>query len=674
MNYEAPTLTAEWMPTVWPGCDANGGVTPIYMSLMLGTDWEPFPGDIESFSMNRGRQSTTDEFKGGGAHVVFANEAGTLDPLAPGSVTADTYGCLFRIIAEWNGTESVLFCGLIDSPWVPSWGRGRRRTVEVDLCDWYARAAIEDQPGAPANLVNHTWGGSPPHTQFVWWRGAMSATAAAAANNARIWDYARGGNHGRITSGLVTAVDPIDGCDLQSLQLAVNTTIESTDVIPATDYVTASVALTLPTAGTYGGEQVLFSFVSTTGARRWSVGVDSGGHLVWRVYNASGVSVATRSSTGLYGGQSMICAISIDWVAGVLYPWAGASVSFTGAASSSGRLVLSGTTSGTAVVVAGNAAYAGGTSALQPLDVRPVKDTATVRIPKGTGVPFAPGTSQPIAIDMPPVVERPIDAANASTAVAVFGPGQACLAAVATGIGGVVWCRRDGWIVIRTADDLGWWPASRGPSDAVDDDLYEVVARITDDPAPTPLVGAVSGATYDLPILRYAGPGHHGPDPDRVINTVVVGAALIVDPASIRRYGSRPLSMTPTVSSTPGYIAPAASDDGHRLNGPRQYPVPVVPDDPIAVQAQAIVDARKAPSIATPQVVLSPYGDTAITEFVIADLELETRVLLTQSDQVTAAPVIEDMRVRVQGETWDWSAGGTQWTVTLDFAVPVPNK
>lgn len=673
MTYTAPRIVAEWMPDVWPGGDTSAGVTPIYNAFMSPA-WEEFPAAVEAFSTDRGRQSTTDEPKGGTAHVVFDNASGLLDPLAAGSVTAETFGCPVRLLAYRAGETSpdVIFTGLIDSSWKPSWGRGRRRTVEVDLSDWLARAAADDQPGCPANLRNHTWSGSPPHDEFVWWRGSMTATAAAPANNAEITDYGRGANHGQITAGLVTVVDPIAGCDMSSLQLDGGTTVQSSSVIPATPHVTASAALTLPDTALYTGDMPLLQFVSTAGKRRWSVGVDDAGHLMWQVCDSSGAPVVTHKSTFYYAGQSMICAITIDWAAGILHPWDGATVSFTGASASDGRLVLSGVTSGAGPVIAGNVAYAGGSTALRPLDVRAVKDTATVTIRKGTGT--ASATAQPVPIDMPPVAPRPTDAVDASTAVAVFAPGQAFWNAVATGIGGLARCRRDGWIVVRSADDLGWWPASRGPNDAVDDDLYEVIARITDEPNPAPIVGAVSGDVYDLPILRYSGPGHDGPDPERVINAVTIGSAQIVDPDSMRRYGTRPLSMTPSVSSAPGYIAAARSGSGIRVSGPYQYPIAVVPDDPMATQAAALVDARHDPTVATPQVTLQPYGDEAITAFVCRDLDLETRVLLTQSDQVTGTPLFHDTRVRVQGESWDWSAGGTEWTVTLDLAEPTPNK
>ncbi len=678
MTGDSVSLHVEWMPTIYPGCDEFGGVTPIYNAFKTPS-WETFPASVMSFGMQRGRQASTDDFRGGTAHVVFYDSDGSLDPVAGGSVTADTYGCPVRVVASRPGAaDKVVFTGFVDSPWTPSWGRGRSRTVAVDLSDWFARSASDDMPGCAMNLSNGSWSGSPPHDEYVWWRGAMTATAAAPANNASVTDFARGGNDGVITSGLVTAVDPIAGCDLPSLQLAPATVVKSASSIAHTDYLTAACAMTLPDTSTYSAELVLFWAESSGGAKRWSIGVDTVGRIVWRVYNTAGTSIASNVSTFGYAGKTMVMAIAIDYVASVMRPYPSKSVSFTGAGVGSTYLCVGGApgTYTDAVVTVGNVSYAGASSVIPGLSVVTAKDTVSVQLPKGTGTPFTPSTSQPAKVDSPPYVERPTDAVDITGDVAALTPLQGFMSSLAAGIGGVVWCRRDGWIVMRTADDLGYWPPSRGTNHAVDDGLYQVVARITDAPIPAPITGSSSGDTYTFPVLRYSGPGHDGPDPGRVANQVAIGNALIVDPASIRRYGVRPLAMTPTVSVAPGYVRPSTDATGlGRLSGQAPtYPIAVVPDDPICVQAQAIVDARKDPTIAIPSVQLEPYGDDAITTFVLDDLELEARVLITQSDQVTGAPILDDVAVRVQGETWDWADGGASWTVTLDLAIPTPNR
>lgn len=687
MTYRPPVAVLEWMPTIWPGCNTYSGQRPIWTAFTTSPQpWVPFPdntggepGDrLLSFTIDRGRQSLTEKFHAGVMHLVLDNTDGRLTPFGPGSLTADTFGCPVRLsmFNPATGNTSIIFTGFVDSSWIPSWGHGRRRDIQVDIVDWYGRSATDDVPGCPMNIVNNTWSGSPPGTALLWWRGAMTASQASPTTNATVTDFGRSANDGQITSGVVTAVDPLTGADYPCLELAGDTTITSVDefVADGTTPVTASLIASIPAAGSWGGELYLLSCVSTGGVRRWSISVDVLGRIKTAVYSAAGAVVATTQTTNTYLEKTVVISILVDYTLQRLFalPEAlGDTTWSTTGATPTGHIVAAGVPSSTAPArtQVGNVAVTANTGDIQAAGY--VADTNMQNTVQITWASTGWQSQNPGRMDMPPIVGRLPESPQINAPVGSWGSHQAWLDAVADGIGGVVWCQRDGRIHLRSGADLGWWPATRPANDAVDDGLYQVVARLTDAPAPDPIVGAVSGTVYQYPILRYSGPGATGPDPERVINQVTIDRAMVVDPGSLRRYGARTYTMTPQRSEKPGWVSPRPVGS---LFKHVTYPVPTVPDDPMSTQAQALIDQRATPTAAIPAATLQPYGDPDITKFVLEDLELEARVLVTQSDQVTGAPIYEDEPVRVQSESWTWANGGADWTVTLDLAAPTPNK
>src|SRR5699024_4672599 len=117
--------------------------------------------------------------------------------------------------------------------------------------------------------------------------------------------------------------------------------------------------------------------------------------------------------------------------------------------------------------------------------------------------------------------------------------------------------------------------------------------------------------------------GHTGPDPERVANWLTVegfepfnlAEASYVDVPSAKRLGPRRQE-----------IAKGATDiarDG----------------SPVSDAARDFLAARSTSTDAMRDVTITPYGDDQATEFVLAHLELEARVLVTQSDTVTAVPL-----------------------------------
>jgi hypothetical protein len=251
-------------------------------------------------------------------------------------------------------------------------------------------------------------------------------------------------------------------------------------------------------------------------------------------------------------------------------------------------------------------------------------------------------------MDCPPFWARPSDFPTLSSTVDTYSPQQSFFDAIANAMGGALWCQRDGWLHWRGGHDLGYYPGSRPPLTAHTDGIYEVVARLTDQPTPGNYIGAVTGASYNLPIVRYSGSGHGGLDPQRVINWSNVGGATFIDLASYKRYGAQKRDL-------PGVGTVAASGS------------------PAAAAAADQIASRKSPTTALNDIVITPYGDPVATKFVLQDLELEARVLVTQSDQVTGTPILEDEPMRVQHESWSWANGGADWTVTLHVDQPIPN-
>lgn len=170
-------------------------------------------------------------------------------------------------------------------------------------------------------------------------------------------------------------------------------------------------------------------------------------------------------------------------------------------------------------------------------------------------------------------------------------------------------------------------------------DYTTVHAQITDDPA----------ASAPPVILRAAGGGRTGTRVERIVNDVRVdytGSTELnpfgyysFDLASQQRYGVKSKTFT---SQSGGYSATVADD---------------------------YLAAHKDPPIEIPDVVLQPWGNQDVTDFVCDTVELERRVTYRKALGFPSSAEVINQDCRIIGEKWKWRNGAgnsaDDWTVTL---------
>lgn len=659
INYERPVPVLTWDPDSWPGKSHR----VVYNAFRNAGSWAEFPplpdgsGRVAEFSIRKGRQRVTDDFGPGSLHLTLDNTDGLLDPAAPGSpVEGETVGVPVRLAMRWQDTLYPIFTGVVDSSWKPSFTRRGRRAVEVQISDWYGYSARLEDPGNSVALHLGVWGGE-PDGELVWWRGPMDASASrvtgSSSANTVLWDFGTGEKNGRNAVRNMLARAPIGNLHLNSFEVG---DLDGGAVYGPRDFASSDPNLVkihfvfenVYTGTSFGSGTYMGCRTAPLGNWHWRVLADAFGiHAV--MYSPGGSEIAratTQDNPQLTDEPHQVLVIinrtlrslSLTTATGTrLASWSGSSASL------SGRLWIE-----TNFVKFGEVAVGAiGASSVIDLD-----GTHTVPLPRNSDAP--------VTVDMPPFQRRPTRmqqwTGGDAQRVSVFRPQQAFLAAWAAAYGGTVWCRRNGDIRLQSGDDLGLWTA---PSNAqLDDGVHEVVAQLTDAPdASDTWTHPTTRRSYTIPVVRYSGEGHTGPDPERIINWIDVpgfksfdlAGASFVDVASVKRVGARTRSI--------GGAADVAYEGS-----------------PVSEKASDLLDGRAHATDAFSAVRIQPHGDPNATRFVLEDLELEARVMVTQSDPDTAAPLVDEARMRVQAEQWDWSRSGADWTVTLSVDTPVPNR
>lgn len=195
-----------------------------------------------------------------------------------------------------------------------------------------------------------------------------------------------------------------------------------------------------------------------------------------------------------------------------------------------------------------------------------------------------------------------------------------------------------GDVFMERAGDLRIYDSTYTSSDA--DDYDTVHAQITDDPA----------ASAPPVILRASGGGRSGTRVERVVNDVRVNLTVdlpgpevlgsyVFDLTSQQRYGVKSKTFT---SQATNYLTTPLTD---------------------------YLAAHKDPPIEIPDVVLQPWGDQDITDFVVGTVELERRVSYRKALPFPSSAEVIDQECRIIGEKWTWRNGAgdsaADWTVTL---------
>jgi hypothetical protein len=151
-------------------------------------------------------------------------------------------------------------------------------------------------------------------------------------------------------------------------------------------------------------------------------------------------------------------------------------------------------------------------------------------------------------------------------------------------------------------------------------------------------------ATAERPLIRATNRTRTAPRADRVVNSVTVdyasgGTIYYRDADSIRRYGERPKVFTSS-----------AGGDSTDIDNLQEF-------------TAAVLAERKDPTIEVGELVVMPWGNQYVTDWVMRDLELERAVTYREALYRAGTEVL-DATYRVTGESWDWQSG-VDWTVTL---------
>jgi len=620
IEWELPTVLLSYAP----------GFSPI----ALPGAFVDLSARLRSFTMKRGRQDETAKFEAGSATFILDGSDGLLDPLESSSLftlaLAPPYTPV-RLRITWGGVAYTVFYGfMVDGPRPITDGRSRERLYEVECTDLMGWASSVDLP--------HTrWGIAVAESApDVWVTGEASLIPAEPNAGAIIWNKGTDTSQFRFVGAPNTqlvegdALVPGDTGSAFRISAAGGVAkIESAANLADDSVFGAAVWFKTP--------DLLASRLLISQPFRWYIRVNANGTVSAALVNSVGADVVVASTLvgdGVHDDDVAHLAIAeFDRSGGVVsakiytdkistgYTNTSLGPVGSGAQTLSISELLSATTVGPTVddavywadppiLTAGswNATTHASNTALVWYG-----DLLADRIAH-----LAAAGGAPVLVD--------VEAPAAAVFDAIDPPGSLAdgFQAAATAAGGVVWVDRSGSLRVRD------YKALTDPAYAAN---YSNTKALLSDVL----------IDDDTSTVRVSKRSRTGFRQDRILNRVNVSvtgrSSLSRDVDSESVYGAREKSIAAA-------LTPASFD----LHAP--------------VFGQQIIDRFKAPSLEIGGLVIEPWGNNAATQYVLADLELETSAVYTES--VPDGGVLVDARVRVQGEAWSWD--GTDWTVTLDVS------
>jgi len=629
IEWELPTVLLSYAP----------GFSPI----ALPGAFVDLSARLRSFTMKRGRQDETAKFEAGSATFILDGSDGLLDPLESSSLftlaLAPPYTPV-RLRITWGGVAYTVFYGfMVDGPRPITDGRSRERLYEVECTDLMGWASSVDSPPS-------RWGCLVADTApNVWVTGEASLTPATGADNATIWNQGSNAGDLRFVGGPAGVLNLDTGLVPSESGAALRLSATSPDLARV------ETPVALPDEATFG-VAVWFKTADIAARRflvsqpfRWYIALNADGTVTAASVNSSGVDVLAVSTVvgdGAHDNNATHLAVAnfdrtggqitlytdFDASGGVVGPtfgWA------TGdAVLSVGELLVTGTASPTiddVVYWRTPPNFTPTETAWQAdklvADTAPVwdGDTLTQRLSHLAGavrVYTITAQAHSSAAMTFGAIEPPADLASGWQQTAAY-------------VGGAAWVTRTGDLRVRD------YKALTDPAYAAN---YSTTKALLSDVL----------IDDDTSTVRVSKRSRTGFRQDRIVNQVdisnVGGASGTVplrsrsfDRGSRATYGLRGQSFASEVSRT-------SFEDHAPLIG------------------QAIIDRYKVPSLEIGSLVIEPWGNNTATQYVLADLELETSAVYTES--VPEGGVLVDARVCVQGESWSWD--GTDWTVTLDVS------
>ena len=630
-------------PTTWELPTVLLSYAPGFSPIALPGTFVDLSARLRSFTMKRGRQDETAKFEAGSATFILDGSDGLLDPLESSSLftlaLAPPYTPV-RLQITWGGVGYTVFYGfMVDGPRPITDGRSRDRLYEVECTDLMGWAASVDSPQS-------RWGCLVADTApEVWVTGEASLTPATGADNVTIWNQGSNAGDLRFVGGPAGELNLQTGLVPSESGAALRIRANSPDLARV------ETPAVLPDDGTFG-VAVWFKLPDFATRRflvsqpfRWYIAVNANGTVTAASTNSAGADVLTVSTVvgdGAHDNDATHCVVAnfnrtggqitlytdfapLGYVAGPTFGWA------TGdAVLSVGELLVTGTTSPTiddVVYWRTPPNFTPTETAWQAdklvADTAPVwdNDTLTQRLSHLAGavrVYTITAQAHSSAAMTFGAIEPPADLASGWQQTAEY-------------VGGAAWVTRTGDLRVRDYKAL---------TDATYAANYSTTKVLLSDVV----------IDDDTSTVRVSKRSRTGFRQDRIVNQVdisnVGGASGAVplrsrsfDRGSRTTYGLRGQSFASEVSRT-------SFEDHAPLIG------------------QAIIDRYKVPSLEIGSLVIEPWGNNTATQYVLADLELETSAVYTES--VPDGGVLVDARVRVQGESWSWD--GTDWTVTLDVS------
>lgn len=687
MTYTAPVVTCEVALTKSP------------LSLPSGGDWVALGQVVAEYSMDRGRQDQLGEHQPARVTIVLDNGDTDLDQSLPASkgntawsgATAYTtsdgvtyngrhYNCIsnhtnhvppnatyWEQASQIGGSNAlpftpirlkvdgtVLWTGYTEAGWEPTGSMFGGGTVTVDATDWLGWAATKTMPeSAWATWVTR-------ERPRLWLRGDMSISNMSTSshylyNMAQRWTGTYGDftpNTPTYTGSLVRVTGLATGASGYALQEDFFGTWGS---VTANPLETISSSTVWSVAFWMKANTPLAQYYGTAGAGDiWWFDTDASGYLRANVKVGGATYTATISVNHCDGDAHVVLChvVSTGGSRGVYVgsDLGSASRGFVNSGNSGGGQIELNGTSGSII---GEFCYwdsgSGGHATWQAtagwFDEAVVGAGLTLAQQAtgwkdgpalGSGATRADRVTELGKYAVATMPTTDITVADAADTLWTYGLESALSDAVKV-LGsswlGDVFMKRDG--------DLRIYDSTYTSADA--DDYDTVHALITDE----------DGATGPPTVLRASGGGRSGTRIERVVNDVRVNLTVdlpgdellgsyVFDLASQQRYGVKTVTITSQASD---YLTTVASD---------------------------YLAAHKDPPIEIPDVVLQPWGNQDLTDFVCGTVELERRVTYRKALGFPSSAEVINQDCRIIGEKWTWRNGAgdsaDDWTVTLRLA------